>query len=586
MHTSRLRRAGLTAAPVPAASDPQAPGRPVRVRSAQLATFVLHWLLVAALALCFLSGMRIAADAPDAGPSRVVAMLAPQGEVFSLHLLSAWALVAFLIGYGSLLIRSAAWRRIIVAPARVVALFHGDHRSRWRPVNAVAYWIGLGCLTLAMVTGVQNYLVSAWLPAERVSDVHRLVAWTFLSYPLLHVASQAGIGGWGQLRRMLLPSLNRIGPGLFVATTVVVALGLLYSVHRALPGRLVIEAVATPPTLDGRPDDPIWQRADPVTVQTVGGANLADGQTPVTIRALHDGLRAWFLFQWPDSTRSLKHLPLVKTEAGWKVLQTDFHRHDEDVYYEDKLAVMLSSKAEVPASGTVHLGSSPLAGRPGSAGGRGLHYTTDGSVADVWHWKAVRSGMSMGLADDNHFGPPLEPYTVDPHYWRRAPVQGHEEEAIRYTGGYEKDWHTGGGVGMNWEIFSADTVTPLRLPADPGVLLALGRPNLAAHSSDIGRWWMEVDESLPYTPEADRYPVGTVLPSVLLKGPMTGDRSDVTAQATWEDGHWRLEMSRVLDTGSEHDVPLADGVYLWVAVFDHSQTRHSYHLHPLRLVFR
>ena len=60
-------------------------------------------------------------------------------------------------------------------------------------------------------------------------------------------------------------------------------------------------------------------------------------------------------------------------------------------------------------------------------------------------------------------------------------------------------------------------------------------------------------------------------------------RGDVAAVASWEDGTWRLEVARKLDTGSEFDVPIGDGTYLWVAVFDHTQTRHSLHMHPVRL---
>jgi hypothetical protein len=42
-------------------------------------------------------------------------------------------------------------------------------------------------------------------------------------------------------------------------------------------------------------------------------------------------------------------------------------------------------------------------------------------------------------------------------------------------------------------------------------------------------------------------------------------------------------LSRALDTGSDKDVPIQDGVLVWVAVFDHTQTRHAYHLRPLRV---
>ena len=92
---------------------------------------------------------------------------------------------------------------------------------------------------------------------------------------------------------------------------------------------------------------------------------------------------------------------------------------------------------------------------------------------------------------------------------------------------------------------------------------------------------------LPYTPELDAlYPVGTIVPSVILRGPFEGDRGDVAAVGTWSKGWWRLEVRRELDTGSRFDVVIADGTYLWVAVFDHTQTRHSQHLHPVRLALR
>jgi hypothetical protein len=43
-----------------------------------------------------------------------------------------------------------------------------------------------------------------------------------------------------------------------------------------------------------------------------------------------------------------------------------------------------------------------------------------------------------------------------------------------------------------------------------------------------------------------------------------------------------------LDTGSKFDVPLSRNAptYLWLAVFNHSQTRHSQHLHPVRLLLQ
>ena len=81
----------------------------------------------------------------------------------------------------------------------------------------------------------------------------------------------------------------------------------------------------------------------------------------------------------------------------------------------------------------------------------------------------------------------------------------------------------------------------------------------------------------------DAYPVGTVMPAVIVDTKMTGDRGDVTAVSNWHNGMWTMEIKRKLDTGSEYDVAFQKGqpTYLWVAAFNHAQTRHSRHLYPV-----
>jgi len=261
----------------------------------------------------------------------------------------------------------------------------------------------------------------------------------------------------------------------------------------------------------------------------------------------------------------------MKTEEGWTVLQHEYGIQDEDDYYEDKFGVMLARSPQLAGAGATHLGDKPLPGRPGPAGGRGLHYTTDGSIVDVWHWKSVRSGSTaMNQIDDNHFGPPLEP----------------NPEKKRYTGGYTQDPKTGGGFKMNWEAFQDGVVTPLRLPKDPAMLDQFASVDVDPTVGDAVSLWMPLAETVPYSEDLDTYPVGTIMPSVLIDAPFEGDRGDVLAVGRWQDGWWHMEVRRKLDTGSPYDVSLTAHrpTYLWVAVFDHAQTRHSQHLHPVELV--
>jgi hypothetical protein len=98
---------------------------------------------------------------------------------------------------------------------------------------------------------------------------------------------------------------------------------------------------------------------------------------------------------------------------------------------------------------------------------------------------------------------------------------------------------------------------------------------------------MTEDESAPYSKELDAaIPNGTVLPGVLIMGKYEGDRAQVRGAAKWKDGMWTLELVRDLKTGSKFDKDFVPGkpLYMWVAVFDHTQTRHTRHHRAIRVV--
>ena len=94
-------------------------------------------------------------------------------------------------------------------------------------------------------------------------------------------------------------------------------------------------------------------------------------------------------------------------------------------------------------------------------------------------------------------------------------------------------------------------------------------------------------ETVPYSREHDAaIPVGAVIPGVIISGSYEGDRADVRGAATWKDGYWSLEVSRNLRTGSKFDHDFIPGqfLYMWLNVFDHTQTRHTRHQRPVRVV--
>ncbi|HEX9720355.1 MAG TPA: ethylbenzene dehydrogenase-related protein, partial [Ramlibacter sp.] len=169
-------------------------------------------------------------------------------------------------------------------------------------------------------------------------------------------------------------------------------------------------------------------------------------------------------------------------------------------YYEDKFAVMLA-RSPVAGGDTVKLGRNPLPGKPGPGNGLGLHATTDGSLADVWHWKSVRSDAGHQF-DDNYFGPPME-----------------ATAGKRYTGGYTQDPKTGGGFEENFKkIKDSKFVKVPYLPKDLAAQQArMGRFDPSPNVSDMGEFSMARDDVVPWTAELDAsIPVGTVIPSVIV----------------------------------------------------------------------
>ena len=539
-----------------------------RVEKTDVMTVVLHWALFITLLFSLATGLRISADNPDAVWASALSAVLLQGDVMRWHVWAAFGLAVITLAYVIFLIRAHLQARVALDGARLRSLTTTDRNTRWKVFNVAIYWLAFVLLAVATVTGILLYFFPGLLAHLTVIAVHRFVAWALIAYIVVHVVAQLALGGLRQLLKIFNPKVA-YGAAALTAVAIAGAAGAsLYVLDKAVQQELLVVQTASVPALDGRADDAVWQQAPAVEIPTNRGVNNPGGEVTVTVRMAHDGEHLYALFEWPDTTRSQKHLPLIKTEQGWKVQQKEYGIQDEDDYYEDKFGVMFADRPQLAGAGTTHLGPHPLPGKPGPAGGRGLHYTTDDSIVDVWHWKSVRTGSTEQI-DDNYFGPPMEP----------------NPKKKRYTGGYTQDPSDGGGYAMNWEEFSDGVVQPKRLPKDPSVLEQLGEVDLDPNVSDDGKFWMHMDETVEYSPELDAYPVGTVMPSVLVKGPRQGDRGEVTAVGRWQDGRWRLEVKRKLDTGSEYDMAFdpEQPLFLWVAVFDHTQTRHSQHLHPVRV---
>ena len=571
----------------PASSDQTRTGSTSLAAKAQrprsdYGTIILHWLTVIAVFASLLTGLRIAADARDAVVSKFLAPILPQGEVWTVHFIAGTLLVLSAGAYAIYMARARLGARIGLGRVRVL-MIPSSPRLKWQGVNTVLHWLVYALLLGLAATGVALYLgVGGW-----VVQVHDVLALTTLVYTVVHVVTHFMYGGLWQLLRLFRPAAlpenakSSRYPLLIGSAAGLAVAGAAVALDFGARDVLNVPLVTTAPKLDGVLDDEAWRGARPVSIRTSQGANLGGtGESLVEVRAVRTQDRIFFAFRWEDPSLSLKRLPIIKAADGWRMIGHDAGNADVVDLYEDKFAVTFADRDAFGSGGVAHLGPKPVADKPPSLNDRGLHYTTDGAMIDMWQWKSSRGGV-LGAMDDMYIGPPQDP-TPD-QAARRA----------RYQGGYWPD--PGHGIyTYNFPFDGPGGYTkpfhPQRLPKDLAALQkSMGKYDIADPDSNVEEgsvWWLDDANSVPYSKDLDeKIPVGTILPGVVLSGANEGDRGDLTTGAKWKDGHWTLEVSRKLKTGSKYDQDFIPGkpLYMWVAVFDHTQTRHTRHVRPVIL---
>ncbi|OZG74038.1 hypothetical protein BTA51_09710 [Hahella sp. CCB-MM4] len=521
---------------------------------------LLHLCAVGLFTVSLASGLRLAVDG-EWLLADLWARISPQGNVIAWHLAAGggWVMLGITV-LGAL--KKKPWKTQVRKSAGVI--IRGIYLAL--PVQiAAGIWLYFGITGSGWVLTLHYWLAMVLSAVVLCHVVEQLIAKKGRHLPAVFIPTR--------LSRFSLRSLL-LGVGALLSTGIAVVM--LWWGSSAGYQNLYISPLDEHSRIqiDGAATESAWSSASAETVVTTQG-NDYQRSVPVEVRALANAYTVYLLISWPDPEPNYSHLPLQKTQQGWRVNHNGFERDDERSFYEDKLAVMISKGNGFGGDHSIHLGSTPLAGYPASRSGRGLHYTEDGTIRDVWHWKAVR-GADMSVLDDDYFGAPEAACAF----------------CSRYKAGYQPDPVEDGGVRQNWDWFRPGQVMPLRLP----VLQVRNQEvtnqevtNQEVRNQEIGSdvpghamaWY----SSIPYSLSLDNIPVGAQLPSVIWMSHYEGDRGDVRGQAQWHDGRWTLELARARDTGSPYDIALEDGVYMWVAPFDHAQTRHSYHHRPLRLRF-
>lgn len=327
-----------------------------------------------------------------------------------------------------------------------------------------------------------------------------------------------------------------------IAVGVLWKLGALAQESKALTAK----KVAKEPLLDGKVDAP-WEEARAVKIPVTGGANLRNGSTEVTLKAVYTDTDIFFLAQWRDKTQSYQRSPWKRQSDGsWiKLRDPNDKGGDSNKYYEDKFAMLWN----INIGGFEAVGCMVAchAGEPGKPYGN--KYTNGpGELGDIWHWKAVRTGP-VGQVDDQY----LDSTRYDKE---KSPEAGRKSDP-KTTGGYSDNINES-KTGPKWAAKG-------NKPAPP--------------------YWILDRDKEPF--DNTKYKPGNEVAGIIA-APFVGDRGDITAKASWNNGAWTLEFSRKLKTGGPYDVQFDDlskQYAFGVAVFDNAQVRHAFATAPYKLTF-
>ncbi len=487
-----------------------------------------HLTSILVLALLLATGARLAWFGQtffSYETARLVDALAPAGQVHKLHQTLGIVFAAIGVFYVVYLLTSGE------AP-RLFALF------RDRRYSSSKKFIYL----LVMVIGLTSFLSGVTLHSGLYSGsaghvfmktLHYYCALALVVFTVAHVIDVVvSLRTKANVIFLARPRKGFFGVrALGLAALMAITAGLAADRYLDLPRTLHCRERHRLITVDGYERDLEWADIDSLVFYSSGGVNFHHGVSRIVVKTFRSRYHLYLLVKWYDRTRSYNR-HLIKTRAGWVEQVSEYaDPFGESIYAEDKLALAFHRNPDGCRS-SCHVRT------PGKTG---LHYT-DGDTADVWVWMAVSTDPARG-ADDR--------------WWA-----GYENDL---TGGRHYDNIAGGGYRSN---LNREWCQPYFLPQHAAM-----------------RYWIpyEPEEFVPYDTRLDTFSLGARVPAVLV-APISGDRGDVRARGHWRNGVWTVEFTRRLRTGSPYDVSFPGQFFLGIAPFDNADSKHAYHLKPIRLV--
>src|SRR5690349_15395090 len=175
----------------------------MKIRKTDYGTIILHWVLVAAVSVATITGLRMATEGPDHLWLNEFDAFLPRAHVWVPHIWAAVILVAVALAYPVYSQRSGLSRRVQIDKNRLRALVGKRRQPRLGAISAFLTWSFFISMVALILTGGMLYF--GIYPTHDVRLLHWYATWSVLAFVAFHITTHAAIGGASQLMRVFRP---------------------------------------------------------------------------------------------------------------------------------------------------------------------------------------------------------------------------------------------------------------------------------------------------------------------------------------------------------------------------------------------
>ncbi|MGJ4963629.1 ethylbenzene dehydrogenase-related protein [Bradyrhizobium sp. HKCCYLRH3061] len=176
----------------------------MKIRRTDYGTIILHWTLVGATVIAFLTGLRMATEAPGhAWIANNLDWLLPRHRTWTWHMPAGVVLASVAVAYMIYISKSGLGRRVTIDKMRFKGLL-GRRPARLGSISVMLHWVLFISMAILIVTGGMLFFGVA--SGYVTMMIHWYATWVIPAFVVLHVLVHFSIGGKMQLYRVFRPA--------------------------------------------------------------------------------------------------------------------------------------------------------------------------------------------------------------------------------------------------------------------------------------------------------------------------------------------------------------------------------------------